>query len=115
MDTQNIQRNKYELDFYSYQLTGTDVFRDSLLTDRLVEGHELEEGMTVYATGLLGETIKILVTEVDGRTWRGESRECLISGEFQPHRYAQVASEDVSGWALTCMGSLKGLERCSFV
>ena len=112
------KKENYQLDFFAYELQGTDVFLDSECKHRLISFCELQKDMTVYAHGPLGELRAFTVTERKHHSWHGEDEHgMLVSGEYQHTRYEgcpDVATNQISGWAATCFGDKRALERVDF-
>ena len=72
------KKEDYQLEFYAYEMMGTDVFSDPELTQRLTKPHELEKDCTVYVTGPMGETRKVIVKERTGNTWHGDDGHMIV-------------------------------------
>lgn len=109
-------KKDYQLDFYAYQMIGTDVFADPEMTQRLTKSHELEKGFVVYVAGPMGETRKVTVTECHGGTWRGDDGHMMVSGDYQSDRYSHEVFENEpdGGWVAGCFGDMAALARVDF-
>ena len=103
-----------ELDFYAYQIAGTDVCHDPALRARLVNLDEMNTGMTVYCAGLDGDHWEVKVIRIDGNEWWGVSRSHFCQGKFHPRRFADVRSDDISGWVLESAAIKDHTEEVSY-
>ncbi len=110
-------KKDYQLEFYAYQVVGTDVCHDPALKQPLTQPDELKEGFRYWCMGPAGEPREVKVTRVHGPSWRGESHGMIVSGSFQENRFPnpEEGSElTFGGWAAEVFGDTSRLVTADF-